>query len=346
MTSPKERFRKRDRAARLTRVWTLLYHHRPHGITAQDLARRLDVTPRTVYRDVNAIRDEFEIAVFDDGAGRMWCEQTDFLPPLKLSLLEAVTLFLSARLMARFADKRDPHVETAFGKLADVLPKPVAAHVHAIVADMTGGQIDRRYARVFEAVATAWAESRKVRLTYSRHVVDGQTEITRRVVAPRYLEPNPWGLGCYLIADDELSQQKRTFKLERITDAQLTGERFEPAADPTTPNQLTRAWTVSDEEPASVRIRFHDAAAARRARENRWHTSQREEILPDGTLELSFEVAGVLEITPWILTWGDTVEVLEPTELRERMRALAIGMARRYAPEALTSNPQKRILTG
>ena len=43
-------------------------------------------------------------------------------------------------------------------------------------------------------------------------------------------------------------------------------------------------------------------------------------------------MAGVLEITPWILTWGDTVEVLEPVELRERMTAVVLGMAARYAP--------------
>ena len=50
--------------------------------------------------------------------------------------------------------------------------------------------------------------------------------MTRRVVAPRYLEPNPWGRGCYLIADDGPSRDRRMFKLERITEAQLTNERF------------------------------------------------------------------------------------------------------------------------
>jgi predicted DNA-binding transcriptional regulator YafY len=43
--------------------------------------------------------------------------------------------------------------------------------------------------------------------------------------------------------------------------------------------------------------------------------------LPDGTVDMSFEVAGLLEITPWIPTWGDTIEVLEPVELRERIAA-------------------------
>src|SRR5438128_4911152 len=59
------------------------------------------------------------------------------------SLLDAVTLFLSARLMARFADKKDPHVVSAFSKLARVLPTPLAAHVHATVAAMQEGQVCR-----------------------------------------------------------------------------------------------------------------------------------------------------------------------------------------------------------
>jgi predicted DNA-binding transcriptional regulator YafY len=113
----------------------------------------------------------------------------------------------------------------------------------------------------------------------------------------------------------------------------LTSEPFDVVASPDTPNQLANAWTVSDGDLAHVRLRFHDATAARRALENRWHPSQREETMKDGTVELSFEVAGLLEITPWILTWGDTAEVLEPVELRQRLTTIALGMAQRYAPK-------------
>jgi proteasome accessory factor B len=239
--------------------------------------------------------------------------------------------------MGHFADKFEPSVKTALEKLGDVLPAPVAAHVNAIAADMSHARVDRKYARVFQEVATAWAESRQLRIAYSRPVQGGQPEVTRRTVAPRYLEPNPWGRGCYLFADDERSQQQRTFKLERISEAQMLNDRFEPSVDPTAPAQLSRAWGVSDEEVAGVRLRFHDAVAARRALENRWHPSQQEKVLPDGTLELSFEVAGVLEITPWVLTWGDTVEVLEPPALRERIASYAAGMSRLYAVDSQMS---------
>lgn len=108
-------------------------------------------------------------------------------------------------------------------------------------------------------------------------------------------------------------------------------QRFEPSSFPDAPAHLARAWMVSGEELATVRVRFHDADAARRALETRWHVSQREQLLPDGSVDMWFEVAGLLEITPWILTWGDTVEVLEPLELRERLSAIAMAMARQYA---------------
>jgi predicted DNA-binding transcriptional regulator YafY len=339
MSQEQDRFLKRDRAARLTRVATLLYQYRPRGLTAQEIASRVNVNVRTAYRDLHAVEAELGVAVWEE-AGRWVCEQNDFLPPLKLTLLEAVTLFLSARLMARYADKKDPHMFSAFGKLASVLPAPLAAHVHSTVAAMAGGKLDRQYARVFEAVATAWATSHKVRISYSRQDADGNVVVTKRLVSPRYLEPNPWGHGCYLVADDELTHQKRTFKIERIKDAQLTSEAFEVPVDSDTPNQLANAWTVSDGELVHVRVRFHDATAARRALENRWHPSPRDEILTDGTLELSFEVAGLLEITPWILTWGDTAEVLEPLELRERLTTIALGMAQRYAPDTQSQEPR------
>jgi predicted DNA-binding transcriptional regulator YafY len=58
-----------------------------------------------------------------------------------------------------------------------------------------------------------------------------------------------------------------------------------------------------------------------------WHRSQRLTELPDGGLELTVTVAGIVEIRPWILSWGDGVEVLEPESLRvsvaEAVRAAA-----------------------
>ena len=166
-------------------------------------------------------------------------ERTSFLPPLKLTLQEAVTLFLSTRLMARYQDHRDPHVISAFNKLASILPGLVAQQVHASAASVSERPRDDHRIRIFDLLATAWAEGRKVRIWY----------------------------------------------------------------------------------PSSPAVR---------ARESHWHSSQREEVNADGSVDLTFEVGGILEITPWILSWGGAVEVVAPVELRERIAQAARDQAAHY----------------
>lgn len=51
---------------------------------------------------------------------------------------------------------------------------------------------------------------------------------------------------------------------------------------------------------------------------------------PDSTTDLTFDVNGLVEITPWILSWGGSVEVIEPDELRRRIAAIALEMSARY----------------
>jgi predicted DNA-binding transcriptional regulator YafY len=52
--------------------------------------------------------------------------------------------------------------------------------------------------------------------------------------------------------------------------------------------------------------------------------------------EISVRFRPKCTITPWILAWGHNVEVLEPAELRERVAAIANGMAERYAPRRVS----------
>jgi predicted DNA-binding transcriptional regulator YafY len=78
-----------------------------------------------------------------------------------------------------------------------------------------------------------------------------------------------------------------------------------------------------------VRLRF-DAPVAHRVRESVWHRSQQLTELDDGRVELSVQVAGIVEIRPWIMSWGDAVEVLEPPELREVVATAVRRLAERY----------------
>lgn len=323
---------KRDRTARLLRVENLLSQH-PNGLTAKQVAERVGVNVRTAYRDLRAIEEELGLPVWEDG-GRFGALPGAFLPPLNLTLTEAVSLYLSARLMARFSDRRDDSVIRGFGSLAAVLPVPIAQHIYSTVAAIGERPADERYRAVFDALVRGWAEGKRVRIRYAH---GGQE--SERTLAPYFIEPHPAGHSCYVLGWDSQSDGLRTFKIERIQAAQVTDEPFEVPDDFDGPQRLRDSWIVTDDEPVEVRLLFHDASAAERARESRWHTSQQAVERPDGKLELRFTVAGLLEIASWVLGWGDTVEVLGPEALRERVAGIARNMAARYDSLAVTGRP-------
>ncbi len=315
-----------DRTARLNRVCQLLYQY-PQGVTPQRLAELCEVSRRTVYRDLKAIQQDRNFPIWQQG-GRYGLEQRAFLPPLKLTLPEAMALFLAARLASRYSDERDPAIESAFAKLAGILPRPVAQHVCETVRGMLGRHENPHYARVFDLLAEAWANGRRVRIWYP-WTGDGVTRVYERLVEPYFLEPSPIGHSCYLIAYCHHAGALRTFKLERIQQIELTEEPYEIPRDFDVNAYLKSSWGVVADEEVVVRLRFCRAVASR-VKECTWHPSQSIAELPDGSLDFTVTVAGTMEITPWILSWGAEVEVLAPEGLRARIAETALRMGRCY----------------
>lgn len=146
---------KKDRTARLLRVEHLLYQN-PRGLGPDEIARLCDVSVRTTYRDLRALQGALEAPVWQDEDGRYGIERSHFLPPIKLSLQEAMALFISARLFSKYSDERDPNVESAFIKLASVLPPPVSQHVQETVSAMAQRRRDENFARVFDILTTVY----------------------------------------------------------------------------------------------------------------------------------------------------------------------------------------------
>ena len=156
----------------------------------------------------------------------------------------------------------------------------------------------------------------------------------RTRVHPYFLEPDAALRSVYLIAYDEPAAAMRTYKVERIRTATLTAERYEIPDDFDPDAWLANSWGIwspdASHPPTRIRLRF-TPAIAHRLREAIWHRSQELTELPGGGLELAFTVNGIVEIQPWILSWGDGVEVLEPAELRDAVAAAVRAAAARYA---------------
>jgi predicted DNA-binding transcriptional regulator YafY len=124
----------------------------------------------------------------------------------------------------------------------------------------------------------------------------------------------------------------RTYKVERIRSATLTADRYEIPEEFDPDRWLAHSWGIWSSDGTkvvTVRLRF-DASVAHRVRESIWHRSQKLTELDDGRVELTVQVAGIVEIRPWIMSWGDSVEVLEPPELREVVATAVRRLAERY----------------
>ena len=323
--------RKRDRLARLLRVASILYSRGSGeaGAPVSEIARLTGMTTRTVYRDIRALEDELDVPVFQAGRGRYGIDRKFFLPPMRLSVPEAIVLFLASRLIARWSDQYDAAVVSAFTKLADALPQPIARHVAATMLEVGGHASNEPFTRSFSAVARGWAEGRVVELTYD----PGTGTEKRTRVRPYFLEPDAALRSVYLIGHDEPADAMRTYKVERIRTATLTTDRYEipDAFDPDA--WLANSWGIWSSDstpPVRVRLRF-DASISHRVREAVWHQSQELTELPDGGVELAVTVAGIIEIRPWILSWGEGVEVLEPPALRLAVADAVREAAARYA---------------
>jgi len=317
-----------DRAARYLKIAMILHEH-PGGISAQALADRIGVSKRTIYRDIDAMDLDAGLPIWSD-KGRFGLEGEAFLPPLALTLHEATTLFLAARMLAKTSDEHDTELIGAFVKLAQILPPVLAEHIQATVDTFSTMPPNPTFTRVFRVLAEAWAGRRVVEIEYDAGVYDPAKAARRTRVRPLAIEPSALTHALYLIGFDEARDARRTFKVERILSASLTPETFEPPAGEAPAHELLRAWDViADEEPLDVVIRF-SPAVARRAAETRWHPSQVAEHQDDGSLIWRGRVAGMREIRIWIMGWGADAEVLEPAELRDEIAAELARAAELY----------------
>jgi predicted DNA-binding transcriptional regulator YafY len=257
--------------------------------------------------------------------GRIVIDPNYFVQPVKFTLREAMALLMGVRLMHRHTDEADPDVSDAFTKLAAVLPAPVAEYVHATVRQMAERPPNPVYSRVFQTITLGWAGRKVVRIWYP----SAEGGVKPRDVEPYFLEPSLIGHSAYVVAKDRALQQMRTFKLERIVRAEPTPQTYSIPKEFDISVYLAKAWGIFHSgEPVEVRLRFFAPAAAR-VKESVWHPSQRLSEGPDGSVDMTVTVAGTVEIAPWILGWGDAVEVLGPRALRDRIAAVGKGMADR-----------------
>jgi len=124
--------------------------------------------------------------------------------------------------------------------------------------------------------------------------------------------------GLYLIAQLHPSLEQRTFAIDRALHVHTLSEGFEypDEASYHPAQQNTAAFGIyQPSSTADIRVELVFRAekfVLRDLRERIWHPSQQFLDLPDGRLAMSFRVNSLAEVRPWVLSYGDAVEIVSP----------------------------------
>jgi CRISPR-associated endonuclease/helicase Cas3 len=322
--------RAENKADRLLEMEVLLLTH-SLGLTQSEIARRLGVDRSVIHRNLRDFEKRFPTIRYEDG--RIAIDRSSYLVKVSFSLHEAMAVHLASRLLATRMDRQNPHAASALRKLGISLEKlapRISAHVKqsADVMDEADQRQDPVYLQSLERLTLAWAEQRKVQVW---HRSEKTGKVFEYLICPYFIEPYAVGQTTHIIGRNEPSGNMRTLKIERIERVELTRDTYEIPTDFDPRDLLADAWGIwyTENEPVEVVLKFHRNVSAR-VRETRWHRSEEEAELQDGSIVWKGKVAEPQEMIPWIRAWGSDVEVLEPKELRETMMGESKAIAEKY----------------
>ena len=189
-------------------------------VTAAALAEQLEVTVRTIYRDIAALQGSRVPIEGAPGLGYVLRRGYD-LPPLMFTSEEADAIAIGVRLLRRLRDpKLQQAAESVLAKLAVVVPEPLQLHLASAPIYVSDGDAPPATGVDPAELRSAIHDARKVVITY----IDETGHRTRRTVRPiamaYYVDVTLLGGWC------ELRNDFRNFRVDRISDVRLLGERF------------------------------------------------------------------------------------------------------------------------
>lgn len=326
------------RGDRLLSILLLLQVH--ERLTARDLAGRLEVSERTIHRDMAVLSAAGVPVTAARGGGGGWSLLGDYRTDLTgLTAAEAQALFLAApgRLLADLGLRQAS--EAALIKLLAALPalaRRDAEYVRQrIYVDPTGWRQTTGAAPCLSVLQEALWRERRLALTYGRS--DGS--VVERLVDPLGLVAK--GSAWYLVAAVDGDGDVRSYRVSRVRHACITEQPcvrpldFDLAAywDQAAAN-LTRnlPWY-----PVSVRV---DPAILPRMRAGERYVRVESVGAPDaeGWLPVSLQCQGDEEACAYVLGFGAQIEALEPRSLREQVLARARAVVAFYTDAVAVSN--------
>jgi len=325
----------KETCVRADRLLILLLLLQTKGcVTAQTLAKRLEVSERTIYRDLEALSLAGVPVYAERGPGGGWKLLEDYRTNLtRLTETEVNTLFMSG-IAGPIADLGLGKAgEDALLKLLAALPtvyrrnaERARQRVHLDAAGWFHREEEVPYLQVVQEAV--WSD-RRLRLTHRK----GDFDVVERLVDPYGLvaKASVW----YLVAAS--AGEMRVFRVSRIQAVEMTEECFDRPGDFDL-RAFWMQWSAEFEEilkwryPVTLRVAPEAIPMLSHVPGDWVQTLIKQDDPPgaDGWITFTVMFEGLPEARSRLFSLGTRVEVLEPQELRRSLADFAASIATFY----------------
>ena len=318
---------KASRVSRLVQILTTLQSGQRYAV--DDLAEMLGLSRRMIFRDLKDLQKAGVPCHYDKKTCHYTIDPEVFLPASDLSAQEALALLLLAYKVGSHIHLpfKDSALRAAL-KIENNLPGKIKRYCNTALRNIsirTEPQVNiDLFDKLFAQLQDAILRKKVVKISY--YLPCEQKNII--------IDLSPYHLmyinySWYVFGKSSFHKEVRAFKLSRIKQLDILDKCFVEDEKFDVHEYLGRAWSMTPEGRLyHVKLKFLPEVA-RSVGEVQWHSTQTVTFEDDGSAIVEFRVDGLSEITWWILSYGDQVQVLAPKILRQKIIKIAQNTVKR-----------------
>lgn len=308
--------------------------HRPDGLTCGEIMERYEINDKRTLRDyLRELKDMKELIVDGEetvrfsgrGADRRVFLRQRYTPPADTCHIVALYFALC---MMRFlrGTKLEDQAEKLYESLYKGENKNLLRHLEQKIYSINEWPKDYSHHRdIVRRCIEALIYQKRLKISYRRPGGREQSQHELKIYTlVQYRN------GLYLLAESDKGKNVTTFAVERIVSVEITGNQFQYPVDFSPQKHLDGAFGIfTSDEKKNVVVHF-DGDVKDNVSARQWHPSQKIEILKNGNLKLTMRVGSLTQVVPWILSYGQLAQVIEPDELKDRIKDDIRGMKKKY----------------
>ena len=293
-----------------SRLFRILYYVLEKGkVTANELSEKFEVSVRTIYRDIDVISSAGIPIYATQGKGGGIEIADDFV--LKKSLLsekEQEQILVALKGLEGINKQYENELLTKLSAFFKI------KNTNWIEVDFTNWQRGNEYDELFNDIKSAIINKNIIRFTY----FSSNEKETSREVKPIRLLFKGWDWYVYTFC--LLRNEFRYFKLSRIRDLKILDENFEDSYE-----DVVLIKKMEYKDTVYIKLKF-DRKVAFRVYDEMGDIKEDEQ----GNLYAEIELPNDYNLYNYIFSFGESVEVLEPIEIRNNIRDMINKMSRIY----------------